>query len=126
LQRRDALAACPEAGHSHLRDEADAWARDQMERSGKRRKTFAECLVEVSDDNEASNAQRHIERLRHPRCIVRVDLASGQRSLVRTIRPLDTAGIVAVAPVLMTRDGKAYTYGYNRQLSDLFVAEGPR
>jgi hypothetical protein len=55
-----------------------------------------------------------------------VDLASGQRSLVRTIRPLDTAGIVAVAPVLMTRDGKAYTYGYNRQLSDLFVAEGPR
>jgi hypothetical protein len=33
---------------------------------------------------------------------------------------------VAVAPIVMTRDEEAYAYGYRRQLSDLFVAEGLR
>jgi hypothetical protein len=38
--------------------------------------------------------------------------------------PEDPAGLVGIASVRITLDGKAYAYFYNRSLSDLFIVDG--
>ena len=53
-----------------------------------------------------------------------MNLSNGQKSLVRDLKPADLAGIQSVRPILITPDEKTYAYGYYRELSDLFVAEG--
>jgi len=53
--------------------------------------------------------------------IVRVDLATGARTPVRTITP--QAG-TAVGQLLITADGSAYVYGYGVTHSDLFLIKG--
>jgi eukaryotic-like serine/threonine-protein kinase len=58
--------------------------------------------------------------------IIRVDLATGERSLHHTIRPADPGGIMDLSPMKITPDGQAYAYGYRRYLSDLFVVTGLR
>ncbi|MBI3473864.1 MAG: protein kinase, partial [Candidatus Solibacter usitatus] len=54
----------------------------------------------------------------------RVELTSGKREPWRKLAPADPAGIIGVAPVQLTPDGKSYFYGYMRQLSDLVQVEG--
>lgn len=57
--------------------------------------------------------------------IDRVDLVTGRRVVVKDIRPTDPAGVIfSVGYPRITPDGKVYTYGYNRVLGDLFLANG--
>jgi eukaryotic-like serine/threonine-protein kinase len=60
-----------------------------------------------------------------PPVIERLEIASGRRQRWREILVSDPAGL---APdwnrVLVTPDGRGYVYGYQRQLSDLFVVQG--
>ncbi len=56
--------------------------------------------------------------------VVRIDLASGERSLHHTIRPADPGGVMDLSPARMIPDGQTYAYGYRRYLSDLFVVTG--
>ncbi len=58
--------------------------------------------------------------------LVRVDLATGIRTIWRHVRPRDPAGIVTLYPTDITPDGKHYIYTYVRILSDLFLAQGLR
>lgn len=58
--------------------------------------------------------------------IVRVDLATGERTVHHTIRPADPGGIMDLSPMRITPDGQTYAYGYRRYLSDLFVVTGLR
>ncbi len=58
--------------------------------------------------------------------IYRVDIATGQRKLFRTVSPLDKTGVTYIAPGYITPNGQYYTYSYNRQISELFVVEGLR
>jgi len=58
-----------------------------------------------------------------PARVFRVGL-SGQRELVRMLAPDDLAGAIAIHRLVMTSDGAAYAYTLERQLSDLYVAEG--
>jgi Tol biopolymer transport system component len=58
------------------------------------------------------------------RKVFRVDLSTGQRTLVREFKPADPAGFGGPLAVLMTPDEKVYAYNYYRELSDLFLAEG--
>jgi hypothetical protein len=51
-----------------------------------------------------------------------VDLATGKRRGFQTVGPLDKAGLTYVSPPKFSPDGKYYVYGYNRQISELFVA----
>jgi hypothetical protein len=53
-----------------------------------------------------------------------VDLATGKRRRFQTVGPLDKAGLTYVSPPNFTPDGKYYAYSYNRQISELFVADG--
>jgi dipeptidyl aminopeptidase/acylaminoacyl peptidase len=53
----------------------------------------------------------------------RIDLASGQRTMVKTYTPSDLAGVASIGPVLVTPDAKTFIMGYPRFLSDLYLVE---
>ncbi len=57
--------------------------------------------------------------------IVGIGVKDGARALWREISPPDRSGIVSMHP-LLTRDGGAYVYTYNRFLSDLYLVTGVR
>ena len=59
-----------------------------------------------------------------PAQVFRVDVATGQRTLWKTIEPADAAGIDTIGRVLVSADDKSYVYGYNRTLSDLYLVQG--
>jgi serine/threonine protein kinase/Tol biopolymer transport system component len=59
-----------------------------------------------------------------PAHVYQVDLASGKRTLWKSIQPADSAGISTIGGVLITPDGKSYIYSYVRSLSDLYLVEG--
>ncbi len=61
-----------------------------------------------------------------PSRITRVDVATGERELVRELMPPDPAGVVAIRPVHLTADGGAYVYSYKRLLDELYILEGLR
>jgi len=57
------------------------------------------------------------------RRVFRIDLAKGQRNLVRELKPSDPAGF-AFRQIFITPDEKTYAYNYYRELSEYWVAEG--
>ena len=59
-----------------------------------------------------------------PPVVDRVDLATGRRTLWKTIRPADPVGVDSVFGVVITPGGEAYCHDYVRFLSELFVVEG--
>jgi eukaryotic-like serine/threonine-protein kinase len=58
-----------------------------------------------------------------PADILRVDVATGRRSLWKRLAPSDSAGVYGLAPIVLTPDGKSYAYACYRVLSDLYLAE---
>jgi hypothetical protein len=61
-----------------------------------------------------------------PATIHRVDLDGGATQLIATLKPPDTAGVTQISPVIITRDGTTFVYGYVRNLSELFIVDGLR
>ena len=61
-----------------------------------------------------------------PARVFRLDVASGRREPWLTLAPADLSGVLAVGPVLLTPEGRAYVYGYRRTLSDLYAVSGLR
>jgi eukaryotic-like serine/threonine-protein kinase len=59
-----------------------------------------------------------------PAVIIRIDVATGKRTPVRTLAPADLAGVEGVGPIELTPDGTTYAYACSRVLSDLYIAEG--
>jgi eukaryotic-like serine/threonine-protein kinase len=59
-----------------------------------------------------------------PAKVSQLDLASGKRTLWRSLAPADPAGVSQIGPIVMTPDGASYVYGYHRTLSDLYLVEG--
>ena len=59
-----------------------------------------------------------------PSPLTRVDLRTGQRTLVRALEPPDPSGVLGVTRVRVTPDGRAWAYTFSRILSDLILAEG--
>ena len=56
--------------------------------------------------------------------IYRLDLATGQRELWKSLMPADTTGLDSSSSPRLTPDGKYYAYSYERTLSDLYLVEG--
>jgi hypothetical protein len=56
----------------------------------------------------------------------RIDLASGRRASWKTLVPVDRAGLIDVAFLLMTDDARSYAYTYRRFLSTLYYVDGLR
>jgi eukaryotic-like serine/threonine-protein kinase len=59
-----------------------------------------------------------------PAKVYQLNLATGKRTLWRTLSPADPAGVSQIGPIVMTPDGTSYIYGYHRTLSDLYLVEG--
>ena len=63
---------------------------------------------------------------RVPARIDRVDVATGQRALVKELAPADQTGVITVWAGGVSDDERAYAYSYWRRLSRLFVVENVR
>jgi Tol biopolymer transport system component len=59
-----------------------------------------------------------------PSKIFTIDLATGQRKLLRLFSPADPTGLFSNAPPQFSRDLKSYVYTYQRITSDLYVVDG--
>jgi hypothetical protein len=64
----------------------------------------------------------HIGEL--PSRIYKVKIATGNETLLRELRPQVPAGVVSVAPIVVSRDGARFAYSYNQTLSVLYLASG--
>jgi serine/threonine protein kinase/dipeptidyl aminopeptidase/acylaminoacyl peptidase len=61
-----------------------------------------------------------------PSRIYKVAIDSGKQTVVQELRPGVPAGVVMVAPVQVSRDGKRFAYSYNQTLSVLYLISGLR
>ena len=61
-----------------------------------------------------------------PARVERLELATGRRTLVREIGPVDRAGVSSIVPVGFSADGKSYAYSFFRQGGYLFTVDGVR
>jgi eukaryotic-like serine/threonine-protein kinase len=66
----------------------------------------------------------YVRQGRLPARIFALDATSGQRTLVREIKPRDTVGVDAVGDIRLTPDGKSYAYVYIRSLYGLYQVTG--
>jgi hypothetical protein len=58
-----------------------------------------------------------------PRPVTRVDLASGARRPVLSLVPEVAAGVVSVNRIHVSQDGRAYAYGYVRQVGTVYAVK---
>jgi len=58
--------------------------------------------------------------------IYAIDLTTGARRFVRSMRPPDAAGVEGVFPILYAGAGDNYVFGYKLLLTSLFVVSGLR
>ena len=81
----------------------------------------SEQPIEWSADGKSLYVYRPGE---FPAKVSELDLATGKRTLWRSLAPADPAGVSQIGPIVMTPDGSSYIYGYHRTLSDLYLVEG--
>ncbi len=55
-----------------------------------------------------------------------IDLATGQRTLVRPLAPTDLAGVVRISNPMLAGDESVYAYSPTLRRADLFLVEGAR
>jgi len=61
-----------------------------------------------------------------PTRVDRLDLATGQRTLLRELAPADRAGVKRFNGVSFSADEQSYAYGLTRIVRSLYVVEGVR
>jgi WD40 repeat protein len=61
-----------------------------------------------------------------PAEVLKVDVATGRRSLWKKLEPPDPAGVYSITDFRVTPDGQVYFYSFKRQVSQLYVASGLR
>jgi Tol biopolymer transport system component len=59
-----------------------------------------------------------------PLKIYRVNIVTGQRQMFREVVPSDETGLCGMMRVIFSANGRAYVYGYIRQLSELYLVNG--
>jgi len=59
-----------------------------------------------------------------PTRVYSVNLLSGEQTIVRELEPEATAGVVAIAPVVVSRDGSRFAFSYYQVFSVLYVISG--
>jgi serine/threonine protein kinase len=61
-----------------------------------------------------------------PTKVFKIKLATGQKTLVQELHPETNAGLVMIAPVVVTHDGSRFAYSYYQVSSVLYVISGLR
>ncbi|HTT19170.1 MAG TPA: protein kinase [Candidatus Sulfotelmatobacter sp.] len=59
-----------------------------------------------------------------PTKVYALNLARGEETLLQELKPGSPAGVVMVAPLVVSRDGKNFAYSYNQTLSELYLVSG--
>jgi len=59
-----------------------------------------------------------------PSKVYRLNVNSGAESVIQELKPGVPAGVVLVAPIVVSRDGKRFAYSYNQTLSALYLVSG--
>jgi serine/threonine protein kinase/Tol biopolymer transport system component len=59
-----------------------------------------------------------------PSKVYRVDIATGKATVIQQLKPGVSAGVVLLAPIVVSRDGKRFAYAYNQTLSALYLIKG--
>jgi serine/threonine protein kinase len=59
-----------------------------------------------------------------PSRIYKVEIATGKETLLQELKPGVPAGVVMVAPIVVSRDGTHFAYSYNQALSVLCLISG--
>lgn len=59
-----------------------------------------------------------------PSRIYKVEIATGTESFVKELKPAVPAGVVLVAPIIASSDGRRFAYSYNQTLSSLYLISG--
>jgi dipeptidyl aminopeptidase/acylaminoacyl peptidase len=79
-------------------------------------------VIRWSADGRALFVSRAVSA--RQRDLARLDLATGRREVIATFGPTDAAGVLAIAPPVVSADGHVFAYRYQQILSDLFLATG--
>jgi serine/threonine protein kinase/Tol biopolymer transport system component len=61
-----------------------------------------------------------------PTKVYKVNLVTGEKTLLQELQPETTAGVVSIAPVVMSRDGSRFAYSYYQVFSVLYMISGLR
>jgi eukaryotic-like serine/threonine-protein kinase len=77
--------------------------------------------IQWTDDNSSIYIHR---RGPPPTAIYKVNLATGQKTLVAELTPQTTTGVVSLSPIVVTRDASRFAYSYYEILSELVVISG--
>lgn len=77
--------------------------------------------VQWSDDEQALYCYHYGE---FPTKVYRIDIATGRSEAIRELRPRVSSGVVLLAPIVVSRDGKHFAYSYNQTLSTLYLISG--
>jgi eukaryotic-like serine/threonine-protein kinase len=59
-----------------------------------------------------------------PSKIYKVDISTGRQTLVQELAPAAPAGVVMVAPIVVSADGTRFAYSYSQTLSVLYLISG--
>ncbi len=59
-----------------------------------------------------------------PSKVYKVEIATGKETAIEELKPGAPAGVVMVAPVVVSRDGNRFAYSYNQTLSVLYLVSG--
>jgi hypothetical protein len=56
--------------------------------------------------------------------VYKVNLTTGEKTLIQELQPETTVGVINVAPVVMSRDGSRFAYSYHQVFSVLYLISG--
>lgn len=59
-----------------------------------------------------------------PSKVYRVAIANGKSTVIEQLKPGVSSGVVMIAPIVVSRDGKRFAYAYNQTLSALYLISG--
>jgi eukaryotic-like serine/threonine-protein kinase len=59
-----------------------------------------------------------------PTSVYKVNVTTGQKTLIQEVQPETTTGVVSITPIVVTRDGSRFAYSYYQVFSELFVISG--
>jgi serine/threonine protein kinase/Tol biopolymer transport system component len=61
-----------------------------------------------------------------PTKVYKVNLVTGEKTLIQELQPATATGVVTIAPVVVTRDGSRFAYSYYQVFSVLYLISGLR
>ena len=59
-----------------------------------------------------------------PSKVYRLGIATGKTEVIQQLKPGVSSGVVLLAPIVVSRDGKRFAYAYNQTLSALYLISG--